>query len=378
MDISSLSKYLQELQNAKQVQSTKSGTSQSTTSTDTNTDVSALMDMYIPSNVTGTEVLCSDNYNDMFGQQRQSSFSSMLLAYETADSTASSTTSTTSTDSTSDTSDTEEATAESFASVLNQISQTMRVNTDSIAQTMSELGLSASDLYDSDSMSKLVSALNSKASEMGLQTVDDTDSAASSLSSYAQESQASVSSTYSLTDDQWQELMDEFTAIMNGTSTDSTDTSTATNASTASTTSTSSTSKTSSTDSTTSTASSSDEATADSIDSILDQISDTMRVNKDSILQVMSDLGLTASNLYNSDSMSQLVEELNNRASEMGLQSAGDTATIAASLSDYASESASSIQSQYSLTDSQWEELLEKFSSIWSSATASAVTAESV
>ena len=66
--------------------------------------------------------------------------------------------------------------------------------------------------------------------------------------------------------------------------------------------------------------------TDDSTSSILSSISDTMRVNQDSIKAAMEKLGLSEDDLTDEDSLTELLEELNNGAKQRGLPSAGDTA----------------------------------------------------
>lgn len=210
MEISNLTTYWQKIQSAKSAAEDSSSVSSSTAQA---ASESAAYDMYIPSNETGDEIFCSDNYNDIMSQNRP-----MMppppppeMSSEEDSSSDSSTSATdsltTATDSSSTVDKTDAAIASSFSDLLNQISSTMRVNQDSILQTMDELGLSASDLYTSDGMSQLVTALNEGASERGLQTVSSLDESISSLTSYASESSDSLKSTYGLSDDSYSSLL---------------------------------------------------------------------------------------------------------------------------------------------------------------------------
>ena len=121
-----------------------------------------------------------------------------------------------STETTEQTSATEEADEESIAvagsvqSLLDQISETMRVNQDTIESTLDELGLTVTDLYDSENMALLTSTLNDKAEEMGLTTVDDLDSSTSALTSFADSTAESLMSTYSLSSEDFSDLLEAF------------------------------------------------------------------------------------------------------------------------------------------------------------------------
>jgi|GEM_PF-1842978 len=99
---------------------------------------------------------------------------------------------------------------DTFDSILNQISETMRVNKDSIISTMEELGLTASDLLSEEGMSALTDALNSKAEAMGLPTIADLDAATSSLSDFAASAIESLKSNLSIDDNELAILIQAF------------------------------------------------------------------------------------------------------------------------------------------------------------------------
>lgn len=114
---------------------------------------------------------------------------------------------------------TEEETAEtdtitSLQNILDQISQTMRVNQDSILTTLDDLGLSVTDLYNSDNMSLLCNALDEKAGEMGLTQAEDLESNISSLTTAADDEKSSLMSSYSLDDEELQALLEQIEEML--------------------------------------------------------------------------------------------------------------------------------------------------------------------
>ena len=66
-------------------------------------------------------------------------------------------------------------------SLLAQLSETFRANTDSILMKMEELGLSLEDLQDEDNLTKLAEAMNEGAESLGLPTIEDMDTVVSEL-----------------------------------------------------------------------------------------------------------------------------------------------------------------------------------------------------
>ena len=65
--------------------------------------------------------------------------------------------------------------------LLEELSETFRTNPDSILMKLDELGLSLEDLGDEDSLASLATAMNEGAANMGLPTIEDLDSAVSTL-----------------------------------------------------------------------------------------------------------------------------------------------------------------------------------------------------
>lgn len=65
--------------------------------------------------------------------------------------------------------------------LLEELSETFRTNPDSILMKLDELGLSLEDLGDEDNLASLATAMNEGAANMGLPTIEDLDSAVSTL-----------------------------------------------------------------------------------------------------------------------------------------------------------------------------------------------------
>lgn len=65
--------------------------------------------------------------------------------------------------------------------LLEELSETFRTNPDSILMKLDELGLSLEDLGDEDNLASLATAMNEGAVNMGLPTIEDLDSAVSTL-----------------------------------------------------------------------------------------------------------------------------------------------------------------------------------------------------
>lgn len=65
--------------------------------------------------------------------------------------------------------------------LLAELSETFRANPDSILMKLDELGLSLEDLGDEDNLASLATATNEGAANMGLPTIEDLDSAVSTL-----------------------------------------------------------------------------------------------------------------------------------------------------------------------------------------------------
>lgn len=65
--------------------------------------------------------------------------------------------------------------------LLEELSETFRTNLDSILMKLDELGLSLEDLGDEDNLASLATAMNEGAANMGLPTIEDLDSAVSTL-----------------------------------------------------------------------------------------------------------------------------------------------------------------------------------------------------
>lgn len=65
--------------------------------------------------------------------------------------------------------------------LLAELSETFRANPDSILMKLDELGLSLEDLSDEDNLASLATAMNEGAANMGLPTIEDLDSAVSTL-----------------------------------------------------------------------------------------------------------------------------------------------------------------------------------------------------
>lgn len=65
--------------------------------------------------------------------------------------------------------------------LLEELSETFRTNPDSILMKLDELGLSLEDLGDEDNLASLATAMNEGAANMGLPSIEDLDSAVSTL-----------------------------------------------------------------------------------------------------------------------------------------------------------------------------------------------------
>ena len=65
--------------------------------------------------------------------------------------------------------------------LLEELSETFRTNPDSILMNLDELGLSLEDLGNEDNLASLATAMNEGAANMGLPTIEDLDSAVSTL-----------------------------------------------------------------------------------------------------------------------------------------------------------------------------------------------------
>lgn len=79
------------------------------------------------------------------------------------------------------TTETQGTAATGTEALLEELSETFRANPDSILMKLDELGLSLEDLSDEDKLASLATAMNEGAANMGLPTIEDLDSAVSTL-----------------------------------------------------------------------------------------------------------------------------------------------------------------------------------------------------
>lgn len=79
------------------------------------------------------------------------------------------------------TTETQGTAATGTEALLEELSETFRANPDSILMKLDELGLSLEDLSDKDNLASLATAMNEGAANMGLPTIEDLDSAVSTL-----------------------------------------------------------------------------------------------------------------------------------------------------------------------------------------------------
>lgn len=79
------------------------------------------------------------------------------------------------------TTETQGTAATGTEALLEELSETFRTNPDSILMKLDELGLSLEDLSDEDNLASLATAMNEGAANMGLPTIEDLDSAVSTL-----------------------------------------------------------------------------------------------------------------------------------------------------------------------------------------------------
>lgn len=79
------------------------------------------------------------------------------------------------------TTETQGTAATGTEALLEELSETFRANSDSILMKLDELGLSLEDLGDEDNLASLATAMNEGAANMGLPTIEDLDSAVSTL-----------------------------------------------------------------------------------------------------------------------------------------------------------------------------------------------------
>lgn len=79
------------------------------------------------------------------------------------------------------TTETQGTAATGTEALLEELSETFRANPDSILMKLDELGLSLEDLGDEDNLASFATAMNEGAANMGLPTIEDLDSAVSTL-----------------------------------------------------------------------------------------------------------------------------------------------------------------------------------------------------
>lgn len=79
------------------------------------------------------------------------------------------------------TTETQGTAATGTETLLAELLETFRANPDSILMKLDELGLSLEDLSDEDNIASLATAMNEGAANMGLPTIEDLDSAVSTL-----------------------------------------------------------------------------------------------------------------------------------------------------------------------------------------------------
>lgn len=79
------------------------------------------------------------------------------------------------------TTETQGTAATGTEALLEELSETFRTNPDSILMKLDELGLSLEDLSDEDNLASLATAMNEGAANMGLPSIEDLDSAVSTL-----------------------------------------------------------------------------------------------------------------------------------------------------------------------------------------------------
>ena len=188
MEINNLSQYLAQIQAQQEVTQRKT---EETERQNSSSQESVAMDTYIPTQILDIDMpMPSATYDQTGSMKEGQTFTASSTSTTVADSAQSST-------SVSDTMD----------SILSQISQTMRVNEDTITSTLDELGLTTADLLNADNMALLTNALNEGAAERGLPTVEDLDSATASLTTFADSAVDSLKSNLSIDDDELDELL---------------------------------------------------------------------------------------------------------------------------------------------------------------------------
>ena len=79
------------------------------------------------------------------------------------------------------TTETQGTAATGTEALLEELSETFHVNPDSILMKLDELGLSLEDLSEEDNLASLATAMNEGAANMGFPTIEDLDSAVSTL-----------------------------------------------------------------------------------------------------------------------------------------------------------------------------------------------------
>ncbi len=166
METNTLSSYFQKLQELASVANASTLPQQTQTNIPT-TDTST--DMYIPSGDTGDEILCSDNYNNLANQKSQmmppppppTDVSESEDTYDKLFGVSSIST--------------EEANSSSVLSLIQELSNSLNVDTDSLLSSLNNLGIASSSLSDSSSFEDLISTLNSSSSDSSLSSVSSTD-----------------------------------------------------------------------------------------------------------------------------------------------------------------------------------------------------------
>lgn len=213
MEISNLSQYWAQILIQKQT-TEKETVQREQQLTDSQTE--SALDQYIPLQAVDSEMpMPSEMYNELGNMASERPPMPPMPPVEETDEAAETDDSTavaiaTSYITASETAETSSSIDDTFDSILNQISETMRVNKDSIISTMEELGLTASDLLSEAGMRALTDALNTKAEGMGLPAIADLDTATSSLTDFAASAVESLKSNLSIDDDELAILIQAF------------------------------------------------------------------------------------------------------------------------------------------------------------------------
>ncbi|WP_099469604.1 hypothetical protein [Konateibacter massiliensis] len=99
---------------------------------------------------------------------------------------------------------------------------------------------------------------------------------------------------------------------------------------------------------------------SNAVQSIIDSLSESLRANEDTVLSTLESLGLTPEDLLDSDNVELVANALNEGAEKLGLPTVDDLDQIIADLKSSIEETVSGLESEYSLSEEDLEDLIEQ------------------